>query len=71
MAPRTQRRLDTNKTPSRRYTDEERTKALDLYLEHGPAEAGRRTGISARTIATWARRAGLKSESAAKTAVAV
>lgn len=39
-----------------RYTDAQRTEALDLYLEHGPAEASRRTGIPAATIRSWASR---------------
>ena len=42
----------------RTYTPEQREEALRLYVEHGPAVAGRRLGISAGTISQWARRAG-------------
>ena len=42
----------------RSYTDAERQKALDLYIEVGPAEASRRTGVPAATIRSWALRAG-------------
>ena len=37
-----------------RYTDEQRAEAIALYIEHGAAEAGRRTNIPARTIRRWA-----------------
>ena len=46
------------------YTADQRRKALDLYLEHGPAEAGRRTGIPSATIRSWARREDVTSERA-------
>jgi hypothetical protein len=52
------------------YTPEQRTQALALYVEHGPAETERHTGIPRRTIATWARRAGLKTDAPSKTAKA-
>lgn len=48
------------KTPKRTYTDEQKAEALEAYKEHGPAEAGRRTGISPKTIASWAKRANVK-----------
>jgi len=38
----------------RSYTDDERETALDLYVDHGPAEASRITGIPIQTISTWA-----------------
>lgn len=41
-----------------RYTDEQRQQAVDLYTEHGTAEASRRTGIPRRTIRRWANQAG-------------
>lgn len=53
-----------------KYTDAQRAQALDLYVEHGPAEAERRTGIPRKTIASWARRAGVQSDAPAKTAAA-
>src|SRR5215471_16334098 len=37
-------------------TDEQREEALRLYVEHGPAEAARRTGWRAATIRQWAHR---------------
>ena len=40
-------------------TLEERTKALELYVEHGANEASRLTGIPRVTISQWARRAGV------------
>jgi hypothetical protein len=49
----------------RQHTPEQIATALDLYREHGPAEAARLiagmgvTGISKRLIATWARRRGV------------
>jgi transposase-like protein len=42
-----------------RYSDEQKREALDLFLEHGSSEAGRRTGIPAGTIAAWASRSGI------------
>lgn len=45
----------------RSYTDAQRAEALEAYREHGPAKAGRRTGIPAGTIRQWAKRGGLTS----------
>lgn len=42
----------------RTYTPEQREEALRLYMEHGPAEVERRTGIRCGTVSQWARRAG-------------
>jgi hypothetical protein len=42
------------------HSPEDRQHALDVYRDHGPAEAGRQTGISVKTIASWARRAGVQ-----------
>lgn len=44
------------------YSDEVRAEALSLYREHGPAEAGRRLGIPAKTISSWAARAGVQAD---------
>jgi len=41
---------------ARTYTPEQKDAALALYREHGPAEAGRRTGIPGATIRSWAHR---------------
>jgi hypothetical protein len=38
-----------------------------VYRTDGPHEASRQTGIPQRTISTWARRAGLKSDATQKT----
>ena len=43
----------------RKYTEEQKREALKLYAEHGPAEAGRQTGIPRATISQWAKRAGV------------
>jgi transposase-like protein len=43
----------------RTYTDTQRAEALQLYLEHGPAEAARRTGIAEGTLKSWASRNGV------------
>lgn len=42
----------------RAYTDEEKQEALELYRQHGPADASRRTGIKSATIRSWAHRNG-------------
>ncbi len=49
------------KDARRTYTPEQKQEALALYLEHGPAETSRRTGIRAGTIRQWARRGGVTS----------
>ncbi len=49
------------------YTPAEKSHALDLYREHGPREAAKRTGISVSTIARWARKAGVRTEVVTKT----
>lgn len=45
--------------PATKTTPEQKAEALAIYAEHGPAEASRRTGIRAGTIAIWAKRAGV------------
>jgi hypothetical protein len=49
------------------YTAEQRTEALKLYAEAGPAEASRRTGIKRATISKWASRNGVSSDRADRT----
>lgn len=44
-----------------RYDDATKAEALAAYVEHGPAEASRITGIAMGTIASWASRAGVQS----------
>jgi hypothetical protein len=41
------------------YSEKQKADALKLYVEYGPAEAGRRTSIPRGTISQWARRQGL------------
>lgn len=43
-----------------KWTTQQRDEALNLYLDHGPHEAARRTGIPIGTIASWAHRSGLQ-----------
>jgi hypothetical protein len=52
------------------YTDEQRREALLLLAQVGKAEAARRTGIPAGTIASWGSRAGVAAPPAAATVVA-
>ncbi len=54
----------------RNYTEKARADALRLYVEHGPAEASRRTGIPAATIRKWAEQAGRASTRSQSAAVA-
>lgn len=44
---------------SQAYTDKQKTEALELYMEHGPAEASRQCDIPSGTIRSWAYRADL------------
>lgn len=45
-----------------RYTDAEKAEALKLYLEVGPAEAGRRLDIPLQTVTNWAARYGVQAQ---------
>ena len=56
--------------PRKIYTPEERAEALELLAQVGKAEAARRTGIPAGTIASWGSRSGVTAPPAAATAVA-
>jgi hypothetical protein len=49
------------------YDDKQKAEALSLYAEHGPAEAGRRTGIPRTTISRWAGETGVRTDREAKT----
>lgn len=46
----------------RSYTPEQRAEVLGLYVEHGPHEASRRSGVPVRTISDWAGKAGIATE---------
>ena len=61
-------RKSSKKTKS--YSEAEKANALAVYVEKGPREAARETGIPARTIGRWAARQGLSTEVQAKTAKA-
>lgn len=52
---------------ARTFTDEEKSEALLLYVDKGPAEAARQTGISPLTISSWAKRSGLHTNAVVKT----
>lgn len=62
------KKTTTSRQPT--YTDATRRAALDLYVEHGPRETERRTGIPHRTISRWAADAGLSTDVTSKTAAA-
>lgn len=53
------------------WTDAERHRALELYVEHGPTEASRQTGIPKGTIGSWAGQAGLRTVHPEKLAAAL
>lgn len=60
---------------ARTYTDTQKADAVALYVEHGLAEAHRRTGITKPSLRTWAKKAGhnpadLRSHEADKTRAA-
>jgi len=50
------------------YTAEQKAEALRLYVDLGPAEAARQTGVPAGVVSKWGQRAGLVSETAELTA---
>jgi transposase-like protein len=56
---------------SRRYTEQQKTEALNLYREHGPHEAARRTNIPVTTISAWAYRSGTRTDAPQRTRAAV
>ena len=56
--------------PRASYTADQRSEALALYVEHGPSEASRRTGIPKTTITSWAGRNGVRTDAPSKTQAA-
>lgn len=62
--------IDYGTVSRARYTDEQKTEALALYVEHGPSEAARQTGIAKGTLASWAHREGLQTSATENLAVA-
>lgn len=46
----------------RKWSGDEKQRALGLYVEHGPAEASRQTGIPQGTIKSWASRLDLQQQ---------
>lgn len=46
------------------YTAQQRQDALEAYVDHGLAEAARRTGVPRGTVSSWATRAGLQTTAA-------
>jgi transposase-like protein len=59
------------RAPRRSYSEEQKTRALELYQEHGVREAARQTQIPRTTIGAWATRLGLRTDAPQKTAAAV
>lgn len=55
---------------NQQHSQEERAHALDAYLDFGPAEASRRSGVPSGTIRSWAHRAGLTGPAHGRTAAA-
>ena len=53
------------------YSAEDKARALAIYVEQGPAEAARATGIKDATIRSWAKRAGMAAPRAEVTRAAV
>lgn len=53
------------------YTPEQRAEALELFTSVGAAQASKRTGIPAGTIASWATRGGIAGEASAQLRTAV
>lgn len=56
---------------NRPWSPEQKAEALALYVDHGAAEAARRTGIPEGTIKAWAHRTGAKPLREAKNSEAV
>jgi hypothetical protein len=53
-----------------RYSAKKQRDALELYVQFGPREASRQSGIPARTISRWAAKAGVATEVLSETAKA-
>lgn len=53
------------------YTDDEKHRALELYVEHGLAEAVAQTGIPKGTVSSWVERTGLQTHADEQTAAAI
>jgi hypothetical protein len=56
--------------PGRHATDEEKEKALEIYVTDGPSQAARVTGFSKASICNWARQAGVSTKGAELTQAA-
>lgn len=57
--------------PAKKYDDDTRERALQLYIERGVKDAADVLGIPAGTIASWAKRAGVQTEAPENLAAAV
>lgn len=51
-----------------KYSDEFKQAVLETYQSEGPAAAARRHGVSKRSVQSWAKRAGVCTEAATKSA---
>lgn len=49
-------------TKRKKYTEEQKQKAIAIYVEHGRKEAEKQTGINGKTIGSWASRAGVATD---------
>lgn len=52
---------------ARRYTEAERSSALEIYRTRGLSEAAKETGFPAKTISSWAKRRGVTTDAVAIT----
>lgn len=53
-----------------RYTESFKERAVELAVEHGPAEASRMVGVKAGTVRAWCSRAGVVTVATERTAAA-
>ncbi len=54
-----------------KYTDTQRRKAVNLYIQHGTTKASKMSGVPKRTILYWAKNSDVVAHARDKTAVAV
>jgi transposase-like protein len=54
-----------------KYTDAQKRKAVNLYIQHGTTEASQQSGVPKRTLLRWAKDSDVVAHARDKTAVAV
>ncbi|KKN15606.1 hypothetical protein LCGC14_0984560, partial [marine sediment metagenome] len=57
----------TAKKPAPKYTDTQRRKAVNLYIQHGTTQASQQSGIPKRTLQRWAKDSGIVAQARIKT----